>query len=59
MIWWREKLQCWKEHIGLVFQVKHGMLYTIERNNSPNVLGSRMCSAGWTNCWGTGMCREE
>ena len=57
MTWWWEKLQGWNGYIGLVFQVKHGMLYTIEGSN-PICRGSLMSSAGWRNCWGTGMCRE-
>jgi hypothetical protein len=39
VVWWREKLQGWMGHVGLVYQVKDGMLYTIEGNRSPNVQG--------------------
>lgn len=39
VVWWREKLSGWLGHVGLVYQVKDGMLYTIEGNKSPNVQG--------------------
>ena len=39
VVWWREKLIGWKGHVGLVHQLKDGMLYTIEGNKSPNVQG--------------------
>lgn len=37
--WWRVRADHWKGHVGLVHQVKDGMLYTIEGNRSPNVQG--------------------
>ncbi len=39
VVWWREKLEGWKGHVGLVHQLKDGMLYTIEGNKSPRVQG--------------------
>ena len=39
VVWWREKLQGWLGHVGLVHQLKDGMLYTIEGNRSPRVQG--------------------
>lgn len=39
VVWWREQLSGWKGHVGLVYQCKDGMLYTIEGNKSPNVQG--------------------
>jgi len=39
VVWWREKLSGWLGHVGLVYQLKDGMLYTIEGNKSPNVQG--------------------
>ncbi len=39
VIWWREKLESWKGHAGLVHQLRDGMLYTIEGNRSPKVQG--------------------
>ena len=39
VVWWREKLSGWLGHVGFVYQVKDGMLYTIEGNKSPNVQG--------------------
>lgn len=39
VVWWREKLEGWLGHVGLVHQLKDGMLYTIEGNKSPNVQG--------------------
>ncbi len=39
VVWWREKLNGWLGHVGLVHQLKDGMLYTIEGNKSPNVQG--------------------
>jgi hypothetical protein len=39
VVWWRLSLASWKGHVGLVHQLKDGMLYTIEGNKSPNVQG--------------------
>lgn len=39
VFWWRESLQGWKGHIGLVHQLRDGMLYVIEGNKSPKVEG--------------------
>src|SRR5262249_38743819 len=39
VVWWREQLAGWKGHVGLVHQLRDGMLYTIEGNKSPNVQG--------------------
>jgi hypothetical protein len=39
VVWWREKLAGWKGHVGLVHQLKDGMLYTIEGNKGPKVQG--------------------
>jgi hypothetical protein len=39
VFWWREKSSSWQGHVGLVHQLKEGMLYTIEGNKSPNVQG--------------------
>jgi hypothetical protein len=39
VIWWREKLEGWKGHAGLVHHLRDGMLYTIEGNRSPKVQG--------------------
>lgn len=39
VVWWREQLSGWKGHVGLVYQVKDGLLYTIEGNKSPKVQG--------------------
>ncbi|MEW6585701.1 MAG: CHAP domain-containing protein [Nitrospirota bacterium] len=39
VVWWREKLEGWLGHVGLVHQLKDGMLYTIEGNKSPRVQG--------------------
>jgi hypothetical protein len=39
VVWWREKLEGWLGHVGLVHQLKDGMLYTIEGNKSPKVQG--------------------
>jgi hypothetical protein len=35
----RELLEGWKGHVGLVHQLKDGMLYTMEGNRSPRVQG--------------------
>ncbi|MGA9365513.1 MAG: peptidoglycan-binding protein [Bacteroidota bacterium] len=37
--WWRVELSSWQGHVGLVHQLKDGMLYTIEGNRSPRVQG--------------------
>ncbi|HEX7048868.1 MAG TPA: peptidoglycan-binding protein [Longimicrobiales bacterium] len=39
VVWWRVRLAGWQGHIGLVHQVRDGMLYTIEGNRSPRVQG--------------------
>jgi hypothetical protein len=39
VVWWREKLSGWEGHVGLVHQLKEGMLYTVEGNKSPRVQG--------------------
>lgn len=39
VVWWRLRLQGWRGHVGLVHQLKDGMLYVIEGNKSPRVQG--------------------
>lgn len=39
VIWWRVKKEGWQGHVGLVHQLKDGMIYTIEGNKSPRVQG--------------------
>jgi peptidoglycan hydrolase-like protein with peptidoglycan-binding domain len=39
IFWWRVRLDGWEGHVGLVQQLKDGMLYTIEGNRSPRVQG--------------------
>ena len=39
VFWWRVSLQGWQGHVGLVHQLKDGMLYTIEGNRSVRVQG--------------------
>jgi hypothetical protein len=39
VVWWRERLEGWKGHVGLVHQLRDGMLYTIEGNRSTRVAG--------------------
>ncbi|HEX2882147.1 MAG TPA: peptidoglycan-binding protein [Polyangiaceae bacterium] len=39
VVWWREKADGWMGHIGLVYQLQNGMLYTIEGNKSAKVQG--------------------
>lgn len=39
VVWWREKLEGWRGHVGFVHQVRDGMLYTIEGNKSSKVQG--------------------
>lgn len=39
VVWWREQLAGWRGHVGLVHQLRDGMLYTIEGNKSPKVQG--------------------
>lgn len=39
VVWWRVKADGWNGHVGLVYQLKDGMLYTIEGNKSPKVQG--------------------
>ena len=37
IVWWRVSLEGWMGHAGMVYQVKDGVLYTIEGNRSPKV----------------------
>ncbi len=39
VFWWRVQLDGWQGHVGVVHQLKDGMLYTIEGNRSPRVQG--------------------
>ena len=39
VFWWRVKLSGWQGHVGLVHQLRDGILYTIEGNRSPRVQG--------------------
>jgi hypothetical protein len=39
VFWWRVRLDSWQGHIGIVHQVKDGMLYTIEGNKTVRVQG--------------------
>jgi hypothetical protein len=39
VVWWRERADGWLGHVGLVHQIKDGMLYTIEGNKGPKVQG--------------------
>jgi len=39
VVWWREKLRGWKGHVGIVHQLRDGILYSIEGNKSPQVQG--------------------
>jgi hypothetical protein len=39
VFWWRVNLNGWQGHVGLVYELKDGMLYTIEGNRSPRVQG--------------------
>ena len=39
VFWWRVSLSGWQGHVGLIHQLKDGMLYTIEGNRSPQVQG--------------------
>jgi hypothetical protein len=39
VVWWRVRADGWQGHIGLVQQLKDGMLYTIEGNRSAKVQG--------------------
>jgi len=39
VVWWRVNLAGWQGHVGLVHQVRDGILYTIEGNKSSRVEG--------------------
>ncbi|MBM3810455.1 MAG: CHAP domain-containing protein [Acidimicrobiia bacterium] len=39
VFWWRVRADGWQGHVGLVYELKDGMLYTIEGNRSPKVQG--------------------
>jgi hypothetical protein len=39
VFWWRVSLSGWQGHVGMIHQLKDGMLYTIEGNRSPKVQG--------------------
>jgi peptidoglycan hydrolase-like protein with peptidoglycan-binding domain len=37
VVWWRVSLEGWMGHAGMVYEVRDGILYTIEGNRSPQV----------------------
>jgi hypothetical protein len=39
VFWWRIRADGWQGHVGIVHQVRDGMIYTIEGNHSPKVQG--------------------
>lgn len=39
VVWWRLRADHWTGHVGLVHQVRDGMLYTVEGNRRPRVAG--------------------
>ncbi|MFZ5432973.1 MAG: peptidoglycan-binding protein [Calditrichota bacterium] len=39
VVWWRVRADGWQGHVGIVYQLKDGMLYTIEGNKSSKVQG--------------------
>lgn len=39
VVWWRGKLSGSQGHIGFVYELSDGMLYTIEGNHSASVAG--------------------
>jgi hypothetical protein len=39
VVWWREQPTSEKGHVGLVYELRDGFLYTIEGNKSPKVQG--------------------
>ena len=59
VFWWRVSLQGWQGHVGLVHQLKDGMLYTIEGNRSPNVQGFSYVFSRMEKLLGFGHVPEE
>ena len=39
VFWWRVRFDGWQGHVGLVYELRDGILYTIEGNKSPRVQG--------------------
>jgi hypothetical protein len=39
VVWWRVKADGWQGHVGLVFDCRDGMLYTVEGNKTDRVAG--------------------
>jgi hypothetical protein len=58
VVWWRAQLSGWEGHVGLVHQVKDGMLYTIEGNRSPRVQGFSYVLSRMEKLLGYGHVRE-
>jgi len=59
VFWWREQLEGWLGHVGLVHQLKDGMLYTIEGNKSPKVQGFSYVFSRMENLLGFGHVPDE
>lgn len=59
VVWWRERLDGWLGHVGLVYQLKDGMLYTIEGNKSPKVQGFSYVFSRMEKLLGYGHVPEE
>ncbi len=54
VVWWRVHAVGWQGHVGLVHQLKDGMLYTIEGNKSPQVQGFSYVSSRMEQLLGFG-----
>ncbi len=54
VVWWRDKLSSWEGHIGFVYELRDGMLYTIEGNHSTRVAGFSYVYSRMTRLLGFG-----
>ncbi|MEW5801406.1 MAG: peptidoglycan-binding protein [bacterium] len=59
VFWWRVRMDGWQGHVGLIHQLKDGMLYTIEGNRSPRVQGFSYVFSRMDKLLGFGHVPEE
>jgi len=59
VFWWRVKLEGWQGHVGFLHQLRDGILYTIEGNKSPRVLGFSYVLSRMEKLLGFGHVRDE
>jgi len=54
VVWWRVRADGWQGHVGLVHQLRDGILYTVEGNRGPKVQGFSYVSSRMDRLLGYG-----